>query len=380
MRYPGFVGPSNQALSIAIDDERSINLMPIENAPGTGRSPWALVNTPGLALACPVTDGPMRALFSQDGRTFAVAGETFYEITQAGDGTLTAESRGGAIATNEWPAQIVSNGDVGGELLIVSGDRGYHYDLATNVLQQMTTSVDPDFPAAVVMCEFLDGYGLVLEKETSRFYISGLYNFRTWDPLDVGRVSQSADRTLAMVVVNRELFLFGSQRTTAWYNSGNPDFPFEPLGGGFMEQGIIAPFSAARIEGSIVWVGGGERGLGAVYRSQQFSAVRISTTAIDHYLRQNRDTLHKAIGWAYAENGHTFYVLFIEGAETTLVYDATTNLWHERAIWELTTSTWLPHVGRCHAFGFNKNLVGDRRIGAIYDQSLDYVHEELRVS
>jgi hypothetical protein len=377
MRYPGFVGPSNQALSIAIDDERTINLMPMENTPGTGRSPWALVNTPGLKLACAVPTGPMRALFSQDGRTFTIGGDTFYEVTEAA-GVLSVVARG-TVVVDEWPACIVSNGDVGHQLLITSGGKGYIYDLLANTFAALAT-VDADFPAAVVMAEFLDGFGLVLEKDTSRFYISDIYDFSKWDPLDLGKVSQSADRTRAMIVVNRELFLFGSQRTTVWYDSGNPDFPFEPLGGGFIEQGILAPFSAARVEGGIIWVGGGERGVGAVYRSQQFAGVRISTTAIDHYLRKNRNQLEGAIGWTYAENGHTYYVLLIEGAETSLVYDASTNLWHERAIWELTASTWLPHVGRCHAFGFNRNLVGDRRIGALYDQSLDYVSEELRVA
>jgi hypothetical protein len=128
-----------------------------------------------------------------------------------------------------------------------------------------------------------------------------------------------------------------------------------------------------------MWLGGGERGFGAVYRAQQFSPVRVSTAAVDHYLRRYKDSLEAAEAWTYQENGHSFYVLYIEGAETTFVYDAATNLWHERAIWDVTNGVWLPHVGRCHAFGFNKNLVGDRRYGTVYDQSLDYVSEELRV-
>jgi hypothetical protein len=376
MRYPGFVGPSNQALSIAIDDERTVNLMPVPNAPGKGRSEWALVNTPGLAVFTPLTDRPVRGMFGQDGRVFAVAGSTFFELIETlGAGAATIR---GSVAQNADPACIESNGDVGNQLLITSGGLGYLYDLAGNTLSLMT-SVDADFPATVRMCAFIDGYGLVLEEGTSEFFISGLYDFGDWDPLDFGRVSQSSDRTLSMLADHRELWLFGSKRTTVWYNSGNPDFPFEPIGGGFIEQGIIAPFSPQRIDNSIMWLGGGERGFGAVYRAQQFSPVRVSTAAVDHYLRRYKDSLEAAEAWTYQENGHSFYVLYIEGAETTFVYDAATNLWHERAIWDVTNGVWLPHVGRCHAFGFNKNLVGDRRYGTVYDQSLDYVSEELRV-
>jgi hypothetical protein len=59
------------------------------------------------------------------------------------------------------------------------------------------------------------------------------------------------------------------------------------------------------------------------------------------------------------------------GLETSLVYDLTTQAWHERAYLN-SEGNFEQHLASSHCFGFGYHLVGDRRNGNIYKMSLDY--------
>jgi hypothetical protein len=67
-----------------------------------------------------------------------------------------------------------------------------------------------------------------------------------------------------------------------------------------------------------------------------------------------------------------FYCLQIKGLDTTLVYDGATGMWHERIFVDNLTNTEQQHRGSCHLFFNQKNLIGDRTSGKIYDQSLSF--------
>ena len=85
-------------------------------------------------------------------------------------------------------------------------------------------------------------------------------------------------------------------------------------------------------------------------------------------------------GKGYTENGHTFFVLSFPLAKATLVYDLTTEMWHERARWNAGTSQWEHWRGASfHAHVFGKHFVaridapphdvGDEK--KIYEQSVN---------
>jgi hypothetical protein len=69
------------------------------------------------------------------------------------------------------------------------------------------------------------------------------------------------------------------------FNSGNPDFPFEPIQGAFIQQGCAAKFSAAKLNtqnggGTIIWLTADESGNGQVVKSVGYQAQRISITRL----------------------------------------------------------------------------------------------------
>jgi hypothetical protein len=101
------------------------------------------------------------------------------------------------------------------------------------------------------------------------------------------------------------------------------------------------------------------------YRAQGYQPQRISTHAVEQAWHQ-LPTVADTIAWSYQDRGHAFVCWYLPHAETTWVYDVATQAWHERALWDPTLLRWTPHLARCHAFAFDKHLVGDRASPAVY--------------
>jgi hypothetical protein len=187
----------------------------------------------------------------------------------------------------------------------------------------------------------------------------------TWDALDVAQVSHTTGIVRALVPVHREVWLLGTSTTTVWADIGDPDFPFAPIPGAVIEQGIAGLFAWTVVDNALVWIGQNEDGGRVAYRAQGYQPQRISTHAVEFAWAQ-LPTVEDAIGWSYQDRGHAFACWYLPQAETTWVYDVSTQAWHERALWDPTNLMWTPHLARCHAFAFDKHLVGARDSPAVY--------------
>jgi hypothetical protein len=362
--YPGFVGGSERVRARTVNAERTINWYP-EVATGTPKAPTWLVPTPGLAPFVVLGAGPVRALFAEEGRCFAVGGPYLYEVLAS----QTFVYRG-TVGDDARPATISSNGSDGHQLFIVSNGDGFIFDLDSNVFTPLDVTTAPDFPRPCSMGAFVDGYFLALQANTDRFQLSGLEDGLTWDPLDVAQVSQTTGIVRALVVLHREVWLLGSATTTVWADIGDPDFPFAPVPGAVIQQGIGGLFAWTLVDNTLYWVGQNEDGARMAYRAQGYTPQRVSTHAVEQAwaaLPRVDDTL----GWSYQDRGHAFAAVYLPAAETTWVFDTATNAWHERALWDPTGLVWTPHLARCHAFAFDQHLVGDRQSGAIYHLDAD---------
>jgi hypothetical protein len=100
-----------------------------------------------------------------------------------------------------------------------------------------------------------------------------------------------------------------------------------------------------------------------VWRANGYQPVRVSNHAIEYAIGKY-PTITDAIGYAYQEAGHTFYVLSFPTAQKQWVYDCATQVWHERARWNGTHYEMWRAVDHCYCFG--KHLVGDWS-GAVVD-------------
>lgn len=82
--FVSFIGPSYTLRSTNVDAQRCVNMYPELNELGTGKEHEiaALVGTPGLKTLSTIGTGPVRGMYlSSQGRTFAVSGKEFFEIT-----------------------------------------------------------------------------------------------------------------------------------------------------------------------------------------------------------------------------------------------------------------------------------------------------------
>jgi hypothetical protein len=161
-----------------------------------------------------------------------------------------------------------------------------------------------------------------------------------------------------------------------WGNVGAGNPPYAPVSGAFLEEGIISPWCAAKVDNSIIWVNQNANGDALVYRAEGYNPKVISTPAVSLALQTATD-LERSIAWTYQQQGHAFYLLSVPSLPTTWVYDVSTGLWAERSTWNPYTAQDEPDRGRCHCFAFGKHFVGDRLTGTIYELSLTSGYDEL---
>jgi len=154
-----------------------------------------------------------------------------------------------------------------------------------------------------------------------------------------------------------------------WYNAGLADFPLARIDGAFMETGCLAPYSVAKLDNSVFWLGSDARGNGIVYRNQGYNAQRVSTHAIEWQIQQY-NVLNDAIGYSYQQDGHSFYVLTFPTAQATWVFDVATGAWHERAFWD--GAQFRRHRSNCQANFAGQVLVGDWENANLYAFDADY--------
>ncbi|MCF0075442.1 pyridoxamine 5'-phosphate oxidase family protein [Dyadobacter sp. CY261] len=354
-------GPSYQQRSLPFDAQRSVNLFPVPDEYTSEKV--SLYSTPGLKLFGNVGSGPIRGEFAAaNGRAFFVSGAKLYELN--GDGTGT--DRG----TLDFNAGIVSIEENGFQLAICDGRSIYILTYATNAFAKVT---DPDLPK-IATITFLDGYFIGNKNNSGQFYISALYDGLNWGALDFATAESSPDDLLRVQTALGQLWLLGARTSEVYTNTGASAFPFERISGAKMEVGIMSPHTAVAIDNSIVWVGQDKNGVGIVYRANGFTPKRISTTPIEIKLQSVTDYTQLR-AYTYQEDGHFFYVITGGSLETSLVYDLTTQLWHERAYLN-EQGLFEQHLGCCYMFAFNKHLVGSRVDGKIYEQSLDYYSDD----
>jgi hypothetical protein len=366
----GFVGPAYQSPSPLADCEALINWRPQKVESPNARTPYVLLPTGGLSKFCTLAPNlpSTRGEGTFNGRSFFVAGTHLFEVNANGDVTDygDASTADNNIVDDGLPATMVAGGTSGGvypaQLLICSGGTLTVFSLASNSFDALTTP-----PSQVLMVDFLDGFFIALSLGNT-WSVSNPEDATTWPGLSVTQVQVFSDQLLALIATNRLLAVFGAKRAVFYYTSGAPLFPFDVASGGFMEVGILAQFSAARVATrsgtTIMWLGGDERGGPTVYAANGFIPQRVSDSGLEYFLAHN--TVNDAVGWAVQEEGQNFYKLWFPTANVTWALDVDLGWWHQES--SLVNGRPAAHLARCHTANFGKHLVGDRNSGNVYVQ------------
>ena len=352
MKSP-ILGSSYVARSVNAADNRLVNLFP-EIVPEAGKEPAFLSRCPGLKRKSSIGNGPIRGLWKVNDIMYAVSGNTFYKVETYGRTRLKGTAIGTVTGTGP-----VSMSDNGTQIFIACNPDGFIYNTSTEVFAEIT---DPDFAGAVTV-GYIDGYFVFNEPNSSRFWVTQLLDGTSVDPLDFASAEGDPDNLVSLIVDHREIWLFGTNSTEVWYDAGTADFPLQRIQGAFNEIGCAAPYSVAKVDNSVFWLGSDARGRGIVYRNNGYKGQRISTHAVEWQIQQYTD-ISDALAYSYQQDGHIFYVLIFPTANTTWVYDASTQAWHERAGWE--NSEFTRHRSNCQVVYNNEIIVGDYENGNLY--------------
>jgi len=364
MKSP-ILGQAYVARSINAADNRMINLFPEATPPGS-KDTGFLNRAPGLKKLFSIGTGPIRAEWaSQSSNTeaFIVSGDQFYKI----DTNYNVKLLGNVTGTG--PVSIADNGT---QLMLACDPDGFIYNKATGVFQQIT---DPDFAGAVTV-GYIDGYFVFNQPDSQIIWVCDLLDGLSISPLNFASAEAAPDTLAALAVNNREIWLFGTNSTEVWYDAATAGFPLAPIQGTFNEVGCLAKYSVAKLDNSLFWLGADSRGFGMVYRNQGYTAIRISTHAIE-YAIQNYSVLTDAIAYTYQQEGHSFYVLTFPTAGKTWVYDVATQMWHERA--GFYNGEFTRHRSNCQMNFNHEIIVGDYENNNIYALDLDVYDDSVGV-
>lgn len=359
MQIP-FVGASYRERSSNLDAQACINLFPVLGESGTAKAVRALYGTPGTRLLASAPGGIIRGLHrpTSGARSIVVAGSTVYRM--ADDFTLEEIGTVDALSTR------VKIDDNGLQAVIVTGPRGYVVDLSSNSVMQITSEA---FYGADNV-DFMDTYAIFNRHGTNQFYISGS-NEITFDALDFASAESNYEPIVRHVVNHDELILFKKTVTEIWRSTSNPDFPFARDKNASIEQGCAAADSVASMDNSVFWLGNNTEGAGIVWRLNGYTPLRVSTDALEYAIAGYGD-ISDATGYAYQQEGHTFYMLTFPSGGATWCYDAATQLWHQRAYLNPATGKLERHRSNCHMYFAGLHIVGDYQNGNLYALDLDY--------
>ena len=336
----------------------------LDEAGGTRRRP-------GLSLLLNLgTESAVDGLFwwEKKGCAIAVSGGRTYKLTYAGGVLSGADLTDHKLLVNV-KVQFATDRTY---CFMTNGSSIVYTDGTAN-----TASVgDSEAPTAVDSIAFIDGYLLANNNGENRAYYSNLDNSLAWTAGDRFSAAGDSDDATRIMVVDKEIYVWGPSSLEVWENDGVN--PFSRIPGGFFRFGTIAPRSTVETAKGLMWLS--NRREFVEYSGRN---VEVVPCPYDKEVQQFT-TVSDLIAERVLFSGQDFILWQFPTENRTLAYNYRAKTWQRWGYWN---SSLLQHdrfVGRsviyCPAWGIH--LVGDRRNGRIYHFSHDYESdngEEIRM-
>lgn len=318
--------------SIPISNQQCVNFKP--HIPQTKTiTDGALIGTSGISLATTADDFPNRGGHAMDGIAYEVNGTKLLKITYVEDTfgvrTYSKTNMSGAESIDGTAKVIML--DNGVQLLIIAPDvttqfNAWIYTVAGGLVQIS----DSDFDGPVISATFMNGYFVFAKANSNIFFICDLRDGLSYIATDKASAESDPDPLSAVATLNGLLYVFGSQTFEQWQDVGGTGFPFVKAISGNQPKGCTAPLSLTEFDGDLVWIGGGAKEKPSVWKTNGGKAVKLSTPAVDVLINSGGSVLlSQAYQLNWAENGHS-YIAFTIPTICTIVYDLSSQAWHER--------------------------------------------------
>lgn len=293
---------------LPLDAQRTLNMFS-ESAPGDSKAPLLLRHSAGMKPFAALGSGPVRAMKEIRGVLYAVSGGGLYRVARDG-----SSERLGDVEDDEFTT-ISGNGS---QVAVTGGGFLWVWD---------GSDIAPVTAPGASSADYIDGFGVLTEPDSGRFHVSNLLDFSTVDALDFATAESVPDDVFRVLVDHREIWLFGPDSIEVWYNSGDGVFPFARANEAAIERGCAARATPAKMDNAVYWLGDDLM----VHRADGYVPVRISTHPLERHLYRDvsDEEIKQLRAFVFEHEGHKFYTLRFTD-RPAWVYDASTQLWHER--------------------------------------------------
>lgn len=338
-----FTGPAYESRYSLMSPQQCINFY-LRPWPELGEDKYALLGCPGLTLNKYMgSEGQIKGAVAFGDYLYVVVGTNLFRLDKSG----SVDDLGDVDATGDRVG-IATNGN---DVVVVSDNGGYVYNLDTEVLSEIT---DPDFPPCLDIVH-IDGYYLVPKKNSGQVWRSDSGDGSSWGGLAFSTAGADPDNIVSIIVDHRDVYLIGEKGTEVWYNTGDSTFNFARIDGAYIEMGGVSTFGRTKANNAVYIVGRDENGQGQLLQITGRMPKTMSTFPISYQM--SKYTVNDLIMFSYQKDGHEFIVCNFPTGRETWVYDSVTGVWHERS--SRRSGSDRGWIANCHVFFNEKNLVGD---------------------
>lgn len=349
-------GTSGNRPSIATC-ERLVNGY-LQPNPAGAAQPFRIPATPGLKLFGTYPSLIVRGArhVSQVDHSFVVIGNELYQIASDASSVLIGGAGG---VPGGGPVAMCNNAT---QIWLATNLGLYVVDIAAATITLVVTDpVNAYFPTVT----YQDGYGIGNVYGTEQWFISVGDDLSLVNAIDFTSADTFPDNVKGVISNQRTLVALGADSIELYANTGAALFPFERIGGAFLEHGCVSPLSIAKRADRLFWQGDD----GGIWQLVGNQPSKISPPEIDQWIK-DRPLPDESRAFSYGKEGSQVYGL--NWSNGTLCYDLATGLWHERE--SQLKNRWRADVV-WRAFG--KDLAGDFENGNIYEIDSDTYGEEV---
>lgn len=308
------------------------------------------------ALVTLDTSGGIRGVIEVDGVLYAVAGRTIYQVDSGGNAVLI-----GGLPSDGYVGLARNQRGTGVQIIVVCD--GLSFVIVGGTLTQIT---DSDLPPAVDVCVI--NRSAIFVSADGRMVRSEIDDATSVDGLDLARAEAVPDGILRVIDRGSEIIVIGPRSVEIWQDVGAEAFGFSR--NTVINVGAVSASSVtkATVLGEIVtdavfWLAADRAGrfAGAVMLASN-TPRKISNAWVDTLIDKEPDkTAIVATSWV--ERGRAFVAWRL--SSTTIVYDTSTGLWHERQSRDAYGNLTAWNVGLC-------TVLGGRVVGAHVSEPVLY--------
>jgi hypothetical protein len=292
-----------------------------------------------------------------DGSIYWVCGDAIFKV-----GPSLVASQIGTLTTFAGHVGIAANVN---QIIFVDGAYGYIYTKATGVFQRITAAGFPPLPVDVA---YLDGFFFVAQGNSPTFFQSAANNGLSWDSQAFASLTTKPDIIVALAVLNRRLFVMGTEITEIWYNAGSSPVTLQRDNNLVLNYGCASADTVEVDYGYLFFMASQSGGPNQVMMTDGTIPKKISNPNMENEI-SNYTAPSDAFSTLFKLEGQLFYVLSFTTDQHTWLYNVNGSPmdWAEA---EETPDT--RHIMQTHAYYNNKHYIGSYKDGKIYELSDKY--------